>query len=220
MRSDREASIRRLERLSRLPDYDVNRDQPDPRGWTVVNSDGQAIGEVKDLIVDTERMRATYLDVELDTKRFDLRDDPHVLVPMERAQTSGRRVVVDGITSDWIADLRVHREAHQYEFWHRWWNRGDGQDIETARRTVSAREVDEKDVQVPRRERDTDTRVARRDASPALNHVIDDVRPGETVRIPVVNEEIVIERRPIPRDEAVREAVVNRATDEPPRSRR
>jgi hypothetical protein len=47
------------------------------------------------------------------------------------------------------------------------------------------------------------------------------VRPGEAVRIPVVEEEIIVERRPIMRDEARRdELVVNRALDdEPPRRR-
>ena len=45
------------------------------------------------------------------------------------------------------------------------------------------------------------TRITRRDAVPAedLNRAIEDVRPGETVRIPVVNEEIIVERRPVGR---------------------
>ncbi len=120
MKSDRDAPARRLERLSHLRDYDVGRKEPDPRGWTVVNRVGQAVGEVKDLVVDTERMAATYLDVELDPKKFDLRDDdPHVLVPVERAHTDGKRVVVDDISGHWVGELRAAREQRDRDFWDR-----------------------------------------------------------------------------------------------------
>jgi hypothetical protein len=199
MRSDHDAPMRRLERLSRLRDYDVDRNEPDPRGWTVIGRDGHAVGEVQDLIVDTERMTAIYLDVELDTKLFDLRnDDPHVLVPVERAHPDGRRLVVDEITRTWVDELRSARELNHREFWDRWWSRGE----------------------MPR-EAARGTRISRRVSPDDLHRVIDDVRPGETVRIPLVEEEIVVERRPVSKDEALREdLVVNRSVDEPPRRRR
>jgi hypothetical protein len=73
MKFDHDTSIRRLERLSRLREYDVASGEPDPRGWTVVDRQGHKIGEVKDLVVDIERMTASYLDVELDAKLFVLR---------------------------------------------------------------------------------------------------------------------------------------------------
>jgi sporulation protein YlmC with PRC-barrel domain len=191
MRSEHDVPVKPLDRLSRLGDHEVDRDEPDPRGWTVVNRDGRSVGEVKDLIVDTERMVATYLDVELDTKLFDLRDDdPHVLVPVERARTDGRRLVVDDITSDWVTELRAARERHRDEFWDRWWHRAD-----------------------ERQEPDTrGTKIRRRMEPDNLKRVIEEVRPGQEVRIPVVNEEIVVERRPVEHEEVV----VNRATDEPP----
>lgn len=53
MRSDSTIASPRLERLSRLGGYKVDRRQRDPRGWTVVNPDGRRIGEVADLVVDT-----------------------------------------------------------------------------------------------------------------------------------------------------------------------
>ena len=40
------------------------------------------------------------------------------------------------------------------------------------------------------------TRVGRVVQHEELQRVIDGVQPGETVRIPVVNEEIVVQRRP------------------------
>jgi len=174
MRSDQETHARRFERLSRMHDYDVDRHEPDPRGWTVVNRDGRAVGEVKDLIVDTERMTAPYLYVELDGRMFDLHDaDRYLLVPVERAHASGKRVVIDDLTPSWVRELCTARDVHQREFWDRWWHRGE-----------RAHDV-------------AGTRLTRRVTPEELERAIDEVGPGETVRIPVVNEEIVVERRPI-----------------------
>ena len=197
MSSDHSAPIRRLERLSRMRGYDVAPNEPDPRGWTVINHDRRRVGEVKDMIVDAERMVAIYLDVELDTKLFDLwNDDPHVLVPVERAHAEGRRVVVGEIGPAWVSALRTARETRDREFWDRWWHPVEP---DVARRGPH---------------------ISRRAHHDALDRALDDVRPGETVRIPVVEEEIVVERRPVSREEALREDyVTNRAADEPPLQR-
>lgn len=199
MRSEHAAPVRRLERLSRLRDYEVDRHEPDPRGWTVVNRDGRSVGEVKDLIVDTTRMAATYLDVELDTKLFDLGDDdPHVLVPIERARADGRRLVVDEVDDRWVSELRSERERDREEFWDRMWHRGAAPAPAEARATRIRRRDDPRD--------DPDN----------LDRVISEVRAGEEVRIPVVTEEIVVERRPVEQAPAQPREVVNRATGEPP----
>lgn len=113
-----------MERLSRLHNYDVSRHDPDPRGWKVVDESGRTVGEVSDLLVDTDRMTASYLDVELDTKLFDLRDDdPHVLVPVDRAHRDGRRLVVEELNRKWVGELLAERERHQHTFWREWWAR-------------------------------------------------------------------------------------------------
>lgn len=199
MRSESAAPVRRLERLSRLRDYEVDRHEPDPRGWTVVNRDGRSVGEVKDLIVDTNRMAATYLDVELDTKLFDMRDDdPHVLVPVERARAEGRRLIVDDVDEAWVTELRTARERDREEFWYRWWHRG----------AASAPQSVDSHV----------TRIRRGDPDD-LDRAISDVRSGEEVRIPVVTEEIIVERRPVEGRPIHAGEVVNHATDEPSRRR-
>lgn len=116
-------STPRLERLSRMREFDVAPKEPDPRGWTVVSRDGRSIGEVRDLLVDTERMVATYLDVALDRRRFGLRDedDSHVMVPIARAHQAGKRLLVEEITPEWVNQLRQARDADQCEFFDRWW---------------------------------------------------------------------------------------------------
>ena len=190
MRSEHAAPVRRLERLSRLPNYEVDRHQPDPRGWTVVSRDGRRVGEVKDVLVDTERMAGTYIDIELDTKLFDFRDDdPHILVPVARAHQDGRRLVVEDINAEWVSELRAARERHRYEFWDRLWQGGEA-----------------------REERHERTSAPTRTGSADLRRVLDEIPPGHEVRIPVVREEIVVERRPVEREEIV----MNRASDEPP----
>jgi sporulation protein YlmC with PRC-barrel domain len=197
MRSHDDAPVEPLMRLSRMPDYGVERHEPDPRGWTVANGRGKKVGEVKDLIVDTHSMTARYLDVELDTKVFDWRgNDPHILVPVDRAHIDGKHLVVSELTETWAAELRTHLHAQQQAFWEQWWRRSDRRPGAGLSARVARLHPDE------------------------LNRVINDVRPGETVRIPVVNEEIVVERRPAT-DESPRErVVVNRAADEPPPPRR
>ncbi len=183
MRQEYMSPVRRFERLSRLRDCAVGKGQIDPRGWAVVNAERRAIGHVKDLIVDTERMTGAYLDVELDRKLFDLLDDYHILVPMPHAHRDGdhKRLLVDGLTRERVAAAAIAREAHQREFWDRWW------------------EPD----RAPAHERDWSPRITRGAHPEDLRRALDDVRPGETVRIPVVHEEIVVERRPVHSDEHV-----------------
>jgi hypothetical protein len=174
MKHEHMSQAERFERLSSVRDFTVARDQIDPRGWKVLNVEGKVVGEVKDLIVDMDRMRAAYLDVELDGKAFELRD-PHVLVPMSRARRDGnhRRLIVEGLTRERVAQLRTARETYMREFWNDWW------DIDRA--GVS--------------DRDWSPDITRTIAHEDLQRALDNVRPGEKVRIPVVTEEIVVERR-------------------------
>lgn len=52
--------------LDDLDDLKVAHDDIDPRGWAVYSQDGQKLGEVKDLLVDTAAMQVRYLAVDLD----------------------------------------------------------------------------------------------------------------------------------------------------------
>jgi hypothetical protein len=68
--------------LRRLHSYRVAGGDPDVRGWLVLGADGRKIGEVDDLLVDTESLRVRYLDVTLDP---DLLGD----APIPEAATAG-----------------------------------------------------------------------------------------------------------------------------------
>ena len=52
-----------LKPLSELPDYKVEPGDPDPRGWTVISTDGRSLGRVEDLVIDTSAMKVRQLIV-------------------------------------------------------------------------------------------------------------------------------------------------------------
>ena len=82
--------------LAKLDDFRVAKGDPDPRGWEVVGADGRRIGEVDELLVDTEAMKVRYLDVDLH-RDLAAGADRHVLVPVgyARLDRDHTRVVVE-----------------------------------------------------------------------------------------------------------------------------
>jgi uncharacterized protein (TIGR02271 family) len=91
--------------LGQLDDFKVAEGDPDVRGWEVVASDGRTIGEVDELLIDTNAMKVRYLDVEVENGLM-AEPDRHVLVPIgyARLDRSADRVMVDHIAS---TDLRT-----------------------------------------------------------------------------------------------------------------
>ena len=91
--------------LGQLDDFKVAEGDPDVRGWEVVASDGRTIGEVDELLIDTNAMKVRYLDVEVENGLM-AEPDRHVLVPIgyARLDRSADRVMVDNIAS---TDLRT-----------------------------------------------------------------------------------------------------------------
>ena len=91
--------------LGQLDDFKVAEGDPDVRGWQVVASDGRTIGEVDELLIDTNAMKVRYLDVEVENGLM-AEPDRHVLVPIgyARLDRGADRVMVDNIAS---TDLRT-----------------------------------------------------------------------------------------------------------------
>lgn len=90
--------------LGQLDDFKVAEGDPDVRGWEVLASDGQKIGEVDELLVDTGAMKVRYLDVDVDRGMVAGGTDRHVLIPIGYARLDQDRdcVMVDALAS---ADL-------------------------------------------------------------------------------------------------------------------
>ncbi|HUH13821.1 MAG TPA: PRC-barrel domain-containing protein, partial [Longimicrobiales bacterium] len=98
-----------LARMEELDDYRVSSD--DPRGWDVVTAEGEKVGDVKEMLVDTATMRARYLVCDLDEKRLELeRLDRHVLMPVARVQLNPdkKRVLANALFKGDLATYPVY----------------------------------------------------------------------------------------------------------------
>lgn len=89
----------RLVPLRVARDYDVARDDPDPRGLAVLGADGLSGGTVRDLWVDRAEALFRYLELELPggTQR--------VLVPMNFARVERGRVRVNALLGAQLASV-------------------------------------------------------------------------------------------------------------------
>ena len=145
--------------LRSLPDQHLAPDEPDVRGWDLIDADGTQYGQVEELLVERATFEVAALAV---TTRA--RDGAHVLVvPMERSRIDERhrRVVTD------LTPAQLARLPHLA--------------------TSTPRPMG-----------------ATRDEHPGVT-VQRTADGGEIVRVPVVEEELVVERRPV-----VKEVVVIR----------
>ena len=82
---------RRLTGLKELDDYKVTEGEPDIRGWSVYTATGRELGDVDDLLVDTDLGEVVMLDIDLK------RNDRHTLAPIKAAwiDRETRRVVLN-----------------------------------------------------------------------------------------------------------------------------
>jgi hypothetical protein len=143
------SGAQRLVRLGDLKEFRVAKGDTDPRGWTVVASDGHKIGEVSELLVDTRSLEARYIDCDVDEDKLGLEGvDRHVLVPIDAARLDRHKknVVLDGVFAKDVGAIPVYgglpleeraerevREAFRLD------ERGDPRD---SRYAADARDID------------------------------------------------------------------------------
>jgi sporulation protein YlmC with PRC-barrel domain len=91
-------------------DFKVAKDEPDVRKWNVFGSDGERAGTVAEMMVDPAAMKIRYLDVDVADDLFRLKEDRHVLIPLERVELRerGKDVWVRDLTSRQIAKLPAY----------------------------------------------------------------------------------------------------------------
>lgn len=110
-----ELSRDRVVPLDQLDDYQVAEGDPDVRGWEVIASDGRRIGEVDELLIDSQAMKVRYLDVDLsdDILVGAGTEDRHVLIPIgyARLEAEDSRVRIDNLASDQISSLPPYEHA-------------------------------------------------------------------------------------------------------------
>jgi photosynthetic reaction center H subunit len=81
---------RRIVPLSGTREFRLGKGEPDLRKWNVFGSDGERLGTVSDMLMDPDTMKVRYLDVDLADDLFLLKDDRHVLVPLEEVEVKER----------------------------------------------------------------------------------------------------------------------------------
>jgi uncharacterized protein (TIGR02271 family) len=93
--------------LNQLPGYKVADGEPDIRGWDVVASDGQRLGKVEELLVDTQANKVRYVDVDVDG------DNRHITVPIgyARLEESRHQVLVDGLGTEQLRAMPTYTQG-------------------------------------------------------------------------------------------------------------
>jgi stress response protein YsnF len=87
-------------------DFKIVEGEPNIKGWDVKDENGKKIGEVDELIFDTQSRKVRYIVVDLEGNVFDL-DTRDVLVPIGIAQLHEKDddVILPGVTADQIRAL-------------------------------------------------------------------------------------------------------------------
>lgn len=97
----RNNSNQHLFRLGELDDYKVAKEDPDVRGWRIVDSSNRELGRVEELIVDVDKEKVRYLDVvpSGETSNVTRDEEHHILLPIGVAELDLRddRVIINGV---------------------------------------------------------------------------------------------------------------------------
>lgn len=106
--------------LDELDDFAVAEGDPDVRGWDVLSADGQKIGEVDNLLIDTAAMKVRYLEVDLDDEVVRDGAERHILVPIgyARLHEEDDQVLVDSLNRADVMALPEYRQeplTREYE---------------------------------------------------------------------------------------------------------
>lgn len=101
---------RHLYRLAELDDYKVASDDPDVRGWTVLDRDKEVLGTINELIVDPNQEKVRYLDVA-PSRDLKTEGEARLLIPIgvARINENDNKVVVDTIDKDEFRTYPTYR---------------------------------------------------------------------------------------------------------------
>jgi hypothetical protein len=118
---DWKGSLRRMKDVD--ADFKVSDEDPDVRGWDLIGSDGEKLGEVEELIVDTSAMKVRYLDIEIDDDLIVSNDDDrHVLIPIGAVNLDyeNKFVIAPHLTDQSISSIPAyHGEEISRDFEHK-----------------------------------------------------------------------------------------------------
>lgn len=208
-----------MQPISELSNYKVEEGDIDPRGWTVISNDGTRIGTVDDLIVDTRAMKVRYLVVDVDRSLADGRGDDTALLSADDVdlRRDGREVFARRFSQQqWGQGSETGAFAYQRQArsgaartgseTERKLTRSE-EELHVGKHEVSGGEarigkhVVTERVSEPVTRRREEVVVERR---PVEAGARGDARLSEDeVRIPLKEEEVTVEKRPVVKEELV-----------------
>jgi uncharacterized protein (TIGR02271 family) len=193
-----------LRRLSEATGYAVTSSSTDVRGWTALTGDGAAVGQVVDLLFEPGEQEVRLAELELDGRH-------RVIWPVSRLtlDEARRTVVLEGLGRDGLAALEPYEQAPpriQLIEEH----------LELGKRSVQAGEVVlerradfetiEQDLTLWGDDLEVERHPVDRPATAADQVQVD----GDTVRVPIIRERLVVEKRAF----VVEEVVITRRRGE------
>ncbi|HUF25924.1 MAG TPA: DUF2382 domain-containing protein [Gemmatimonadaceae bacterium] len=229
-----------LARLSDLDDYKVAEGDPDIRKWDVRAPDGTKLGKVHDLIVDTREMKVRYIDAELDHKAIGTDKDRHTLIPIGTARLNDHDddVIISQIPSHGFSSAPVYDHgriqpedetailgayggsANRDQLLgdrHFWGARRTGRESDAyftrseEELSIDTRQRKAGEVEV---RKDVETRHVSERVPVMKEEVIVERRPAtgatakpgigkDEIRVPVMEEEVEVRKRAVPKEEVV-----------------
>jgi len=205
-----------LKPLSELPDYKVEPGDPDPRGWTVLSTDGRSLGKVEDLVIDTSAMKVRHLIVSpshgassdsstgtmlLNANEVDIRNDAHQIVA--RSLPSGYTGASAGIPDRDTRDTSARSTERDRATLTR-----SEEELNIGKREVSrgearvSKHVETEHVSQPVTRQREEVVIERRpvEAGARADATIGD--KGE-IHVPLTEEEVVVDKRPVVKEELI-----------------
>ena len=195
-----------LKPLSEVTNYEVEKGDPDPRGYIVIGPEGRQIGRVDDLIIDTAAMKVRYLLVsKSETEGHTSQTAECILLPIQDVdvRSSSQQVVAARFTG---SERNWTRTSSQTDNDRARLTRSE-EELQVGKREVAAGEarivkhVKTEHVSQPVTKRHEEVVIERRpvEADARADASISE----DEVRIPLKEEELVVNKRPVVKEELV-----------------
>lgn len=99
----------RLQELDRS-NFEIVKGEPDIRGWDVRYRNGEKIGSVEELILDTKAKKVRYMVVDLDENELRL-ENRKIVIPIGFAELDGRSddVLIPNVSVDQLCSLQDYK---------------------------------------------------------------------------------------------------------------
>ena len=96
--------------LREAREFRLPKTAPNVRGWSVFAEDHERVGVVEEMLVDPVQMKVAYLEIDLADDLFLLKEDRHVVVPIEAVELRerGEDVWIHGLSARQVSEFPAY----------------------------------------------------------------------------------------------------------------